>query len=520
MGLRIKVVLWVLALYLLSGGVSLWLLRGHVEHSYLELENQAAVDDFARLLRSLDDELLQLDRVLREWSLWEDLYQHERRPAPVFAERNLSPQAVATSELSWLGLMRRDSRQPPLSVHAPADAELALPQALSPTVQDLLRQGRLAASAAVPCGVARVDDRLLMLCQRPLLGNAGRTFSESGATVTVADRLGNRVVADVTQRSGLLMSIRPIAPTEAIGGEAVAEELSSLTGPGPLRIEAAERRLLMRWPVRDLTGVPVAVIEVSWPRQIMERSQELLQRVRWLVLALAGALSLGIVLVIDRVVVARLTRLGREMEEIKLRRDWTHPVTVKGNDEIAEMAGGANHLLGVIASQVQALEQLSQTDALTGLANRRRFAEVLEQALRARKRSGEPLSLLLLDVDFFKAYNDRYGHQQGDRALQALAGCLANAARRPSDLAARMGGEEFALLLQNTDLDGARHCAAELRGALKALGLTHEACGGGLLTVSMGVALAEAGETADSLYLRANTALYRAKATGRDRMAE
>lgn len=520
MGLRIKVVLWVLALYLLGGGASLWLLRAQVEHSYLELESKSALDDFSRVLRSLDDEFLLLDRVLLEWSLWEDLYQHQRVPDPAFAQRNLQPEAVTNSSLSWLAVYRMDGTLS-ANLASPADAALSLPQSLGPAVQQALSQGYLARKPAPrPCGIVRSGDQLLMLCQRALVGGEGRSNSAAAGFVTVTDRLGDRVVADVAERSGLLLSVRPIDATERLTGEAVAAELPSLTGPGPLRIETEKHRLYLRWPLRDINGVPVAVLEASWPRQIMERSQELLRRVSWLVLGLAAALALGIMLVIDRAVVVRLARLSRELDDIQLRRDWTRTVTVRGRDEITRMAAGANHFLGVIASQVQALEQLSQTDALTELANRRCFTERLDQALRSRQRTGEPLCLLLLDVDFFKAFNDRYGHQEGDFALKALSECLAQVARRPGDLAARLGGEEFALLLEQTDLEGARHCAAEVQAALRARGIPHEACSGGLLTVSMGLAMAQAGDTADSLYLRADTALYRAKASGRDRLSE
>ena len=439
MGLRIKVVLWVLALYLLSGGASLWLLRAQVDHSYLELESQTALDDFSRVLRSLDDEFLLLDRVLLEWSLWEDLYRHQRVPDPAFAKRNLQPEEVASSGLKWLAVYRPDGS---ISVDLkwPAGASLSLPASLSPAVQATLSGGQLAGKhGSRPCGVVRSADQLLLLCQRGLMGSGTSPGRQAAGYVTVADQLGERVVADMAERSGLLLSIRPIDKTERLIGEAVAAELASLTGPGPLRIETQSHHLNLRWPMRDINGVPVALLEASWPRQIMERKQLLLNRVNWLVLGLASALALGITLVIDRVVVARLAGLGRELDDIKERHAWSSTVTVSGSDEITKMAQGTNHFLGVIASQVQTLEQLSQTDALTGLANRRRFGERLDQALSSWQRNGEPLCLLVLDLDFFKAFNDRYGHQQGDQTLKAFSDCLAQVARRPGDLAARLG---------------------------------------------------------------------------------
>jgi diguanylate cyclase (GGDEF)-like protein len=209
------------------------------------------------------------------------------------------------------------------------------------------------------------------------------------------------------------------------------------------------------------------------------------------------------------------------MEQIQGRRHWLQRVSVQGKDEISALAQRSNELLGIIAEQVQTLERLSQTDPLTGLSNRRGLDARLQQALLQHRRDGRPLCLLLTDVDFFKGYNDRYGHQQGDQALKIVADCLAGAARRPGDLAARLGGEEFAVVLADTDLAGAMRCAEALQQALRQAAVVHE--GGeaeGLLTVSLGLAQAQDDESAESLYRRADEALYRAKQGGRNRLSE
>jgi len=165
------------------------------------------------------------------------------------------------------------------------------------------------------------------------------------------------------------------------------------------------------------------------------------------------------------------------------------------------------------------LEKLATTDALTGLANRRRFDEHFAAEVVRAARSGEPLTLVLCDVDHFKRYNDRYGHQRGDACLVEVGRALEGLVRRPADLAARYGGEEFALVLPDTSQEGATQLAERLRSAVRALEFEHEGNDGhDVVTVSAGVATVTGGAwTVEDVVALADRALYDAKAGGRDR---
>ncbi|MDB4994226.1 MAG: hypothetical protein JWM74_1658 [Myxococcaceae bacterium] len=164
------------------------------------------------------------------------------------------------------------------------------------------------------------------------------------------------------------------------------------------------------------------------------------------------------------------------------------------------------------------LQRLATTDALTGLANRRRFDTHLEAELSRSARSGEPVSLLLADIDRFKRYNDLYGHQAGDACLMQVARALNSVVRRPADLAARYGGEELALILPGTSMMGASGMASRAREALQGLAIEHkENDDRGIVTISMGVATVVGAWTPAELIAIADRALYAAKAGGRDR---
>ncbi|MGF3026400.1 GGDEF domain-containing protein [Methylobacterium aquaticum] len=164
---------------------------------------------------------------------------------------------------------------------------------------------------------------------------------------------------------------------------------------------------------------------------------------------------------------------------------------------------------------------LSITDALTGLANRRHLDTVLAEAIRHHARTGEPLSLILLDVDAFKAFNDRYGHIEGDACLTRVAAALTGALRRDRDLAARYGGEEFACVLPNTTEAEALAVADRLRAAIAALAIPHAASPvAAVVTASIGVLTTACAADATPLDLirAVDRFLYRAKREGRDRV--
>lgn len=164
------------------------------------------------------------------------------------------------------------------------------------------------------------------------------------------------------------------------------------------------------------------------------------------------------------------------------------------------------------------LQQVATTDALTGLNNRRRFDEVLARDLRRCQRQGFALSLILVDADFFKGYNDLHGHQRGDEALKLIARAARESLGRPSDTAHRIGGEEFAIILPETDASGAAIVANRLREAVASNAMPHPASPHRVVTVSCGVAELIAADMPSSLTNAADLALYEAKRMGRNCM--
>ncbi|MBX9455416.1 MAG: diguanylate cyclase [Rhizobium sp.] len=166
------------------------------------------------------------------------------------------------------------------------------------------------------------------------------------------------------------------------------------------------------------------------------------------------------------------------------------------------------------------LLSLAATDGLTGLMNRRSFDEILDREFTSASSQGRSISLIMIDVDHFKPYNDRYGHQAGDDCLRFLAQILMSVCRTPSDIACRYGGEELAVILPDTSASAALIVARRLAESVRGLNLRHEGSSTGIVTVSAGIATASPDQRMSpaALIRHADEALYAAKASGRDRV--
>ena len=165
------------------------------------------------------------------------------------------------------------------------------------------------------------------------------------------------------------------------------------------------------------------------------------------------------------------------------------------------------------------LEKLARVDALTSLYNRRVFDEIYKREFSLAKRTQSILSLLVIDVDLFKKFNDRYGHQKGDECLQAISTCMQKHAQRMTDTLTRYGGEEFVIIMSDTDTKNALHLAEKIRTEIEGLQIAHEESPHTTVTVSMGIStlVGDMNISNTELFDRADKALYKAKETGRNK---
>jgi len=243
--------------------------------------------------------------------------------------------------------------------------------------------------------------------------------------------------------------------------------------------------------------------------------------------AVVSFLAIALVVAVIWMLLRPLRRLTREVRAMAEPGAVLRPLHLRGGPEVDDLVQGFNHLIAAVRRHTGALEdanslleRLSNTDALTGVQNRRYFDAELERLWQEHRLLQRPLALLMLDVDHFKAYNDRYGHQAGDDGLKVIAASIRGAAQRSSDVIARYGGEEFAVILP-VPLPAAAAVAERIREAVWGLCAEHADSPFRRVTISVGLAgwTPAAGQSATSLLQAADAALYRSKRLGRNQVS-
>lgn len=296
-----------------------------------------------------------------------------------------------------------------------------------------------------------------------------------------------------------------------------------------------------------MAGVPSLTVSATLPRSITRLGGEITQYAVALFIVLCILIVLTLVVLVQRVVVSPIRSLRKDISAIATAMDYSLRTTISNDDEIGALSREFNFMLELVESNNaallhlnaelatehenvlnaqtklrianKALKKQSETDALTGVKNRLALEKKLEQDWKLLGRTRDPLTVMLIDIDDFKGYNDYYGHQAGDECLKRVADILQQAARRDTDMAARYGGEEFVIVLPGTSVEDARVIAAGLLTAIRKENIEHaRSSTGPYLTLSIGIAsvVPDPVLSVEALIRGAAKALYQVKATGRN----
>lgn len=510
MGLRLKILLTFVVCFGLMAGTSLHLLQTSMAESYNALERREMVAHMNRVQQVIEARLGALHTTAQDWSVWTDMYQFALRPNMAWAEENIGLTAMAPADLSLFVVYGQDQSLLTLVTRDAQGRPLALPNFLTSPFASHFKQADLAPG----CGLMPTDAGLMLTCWAPI--KRSDATGDFVGTVVMGRLFDAPLVEKLGQQINLPFGLHPAAMLTQGLTLWPGPKAAGLLGKTDFYTAHDSDTYHLYYPLQSLLGQDVGLIKLDVSRDVHLQSQQLFERVRQEQLWIAVALAVLLLGIIHFLLVNRLRRFEQQLIALADESTWDKRLTIGGRDELGVLAGRVNQLLALIQSQVSALNEQSMTDALTGLANRRAFDTKLAQEHARALRHGKDLALLMVDVDQFKAYNDFYGHPMGDLALKKIAEVLQQSIRHTPDLAARIGGEEFALLLPETDLDGARQTAQRIHAKLRASGIAHAASSvAPCITLSVGLAVVKDEATA-SFVQRTDLALYLAKESGRN----
>ncbi len=496
---------------------------------FVHLEEDGARQDMERIWQGLNAEIKNLDILCHAWSSWDDSVAFVAGRKPDFVESNIPPEIVASATIDYLHFIDHRGRTKYYRALDPVTGRSLMVNGLDYDATQgsgLLFQAEDVAGGdsgrLVRSGFMYVDfvPEPLLIVARPILASTGQ--GEIGGTLIVGrflniDALQQQVGVDVT-----------FMPVNGLGSGLNREMVQRLESGEPPPLIRHVGDAIVSYRLQDgLFGGALCLVVGQKSAEIIQHGRAVQRMVMNCSIVVSLLLLLVVFFVFSRIVTRPLLFLNGKTKEIIKSGNFLATIEVGGEGEIADLGRSINGLLQRIVSHEQLLfaannkllEQ-SLTDSLTGLANRRDFDAYLKKEWTRLLRSGLPLSIIMCDVDYFKKYNDAYGHQQGDVCLQSLAEALNHAVRRPPDLVARYGGEEFIIVLPETDTEGALHIAQKICTEVRGMKIEHIVSDvSPWVTISVGVAtLIPYGQAKpDYLVKMADEALYLAKEHGRNR---
>ncbi len=510
-----------LALFLL-GVVQASLLSLFAALNLAAIENTMSDEDLVRGSAALSAERESLLDTTREFAAWNDTRDFVLGGNGDYVGRAFGPVWLSQAGMDALAICDLEGR----SLHT-WYANAALKPFLGSIVASVAGRPTRAALSAFHGG----DANPLVFAAWPVTSDD--FMAPPVGWMIMVRELGGPMVKRLGSRTGLGISVQRAS--------------ASRESPRPFSYAGIDAALLdtkgmrtLYLPLEGLDGRPAGTMLLKRPRRLDPIFHLFLMQIIGLSALVALVSSLATHRLVRSLVVRPLERIGAYLEERERGGGDTGKLALGAlagrQDEVGAVADHIDTILDTLENRRlelseanRKLARLASLDPLTGLANRRSLEEHVQKERRRlsrmRRQKGIECStaILLCDIDFFKLYNDSYGHQAGDECLRAVAGAIQGEAHRPADLACRYGGEEFLVLLPGTDIEGGRIVAARILEAVAALALPHGSSPiGPYVTVSVGVSsMEQPGEDEDfnNAVRLADEALYKAKKEGRNRIA-
>jgi diguanylate cyclase (GGDEF)-like protein len=515
--------------------------RSVVYPAFHEIEVDYAKNNIDRVVRKLDTQRKTIDFTVYDWSAWNDTYSFIQSGDPEYIESNLYPDTFLNFGFDVALFLNLDGEVVWGSVYDfPSDGgivDLSATHLDDVVVATAKFTGRIDPEEDIDdqatSGVVEMGGIPVLFAMRPIVQSDGS--GPHKGYVVFGQFLDDELITTLSEQIVQDFSIEPVS------------ENIAPAAPDNYSLKVIDQSTLSASKIYSIEGIPALRATAILPRNITELGRDITYYGIALLILLCIALAAALLALFRWIVVKPIMSLRADISSISRAMDYSLRASIRNNDEIGALSREFNAMLQVIESNntellrlnaeltskhqtvlavqndLQAanaeLKRLSEHDPLTGLANRLALEKKLEQAWGILRRTGDPLTVMLVDIDLFKLYNDRYGHQAGDRSLKQVADILANAMKRNTDMAARYGGEEFLLVLPSTNPEDALSIAASIREQVIAANIEHD-CSAiePFLTISIGISsvVPHAGLTTGDLVRAADKALYTVKGSGKN----
>ncbi|HPQ45683.1 MAG TPA: diguanylate cyclase [Syntrophales bacterium] len=497
--------------------------------SFITLEQEEAKQNLGRSILAIENELQHLDALCHDWAAWNDTVQFMKDRNSEYQAGNLLDTTFFDARLNLIQYFDVNGRyffgkSIDLQTGKPIDMgdfPIDMVSADSPLHIDYSQQEGLGEVRIN--GIWMVNNVPMLIAARPIL--TSENVGPAHGLLIMGRLLDDQYEKLLCEQTQVDFSILPI------GGTNNAAEVEWVLSQYKAGIQQPSKKVSDQFiyiysVYKGLNGNDAFIIRTAFPRDIAKKGMETI-KIALLFSLLTGILFLVLIIfILDRMLLRPISRLTRHTQSIEENGDYSARIQMKRSDEIGRLAHAFDGMIATIEWQTnemadmnKELEHLSFQDELTQTFNRRYFDQQLPIILSHMHREKEPCSLIIADLDFFKQYNDTYGHVAGDNCLQVVSDILRTHCRRSLDLVARYGGEEFGVILPNANREEALRIAEQLRQDVQNAKIEHHASLiSGCISISLGVTTVDPETPYDvpKVIETADSALYEAKRSGRN----
>jgi len=478
-----------------------------VQPKNLDMEQKEVKSKLSQILNIFETEKNHLILLISDWAMWDDMYNYVKNRNINFIESNFPEEILKDIKLNRMEIFDIDGN----SIYCKDDGTIngevltKSPTTFSKNILKFVEKG----NKWHKHGIMPIKDNMALVAINPIL--RGDKQGNPIGTLLMIRLIDEEMIANINKSTNSDISLQRVKDFSSLDK---MSEKDFFTEP------VDEENIIIYGFLRGLDNNVSIILKSNVKRDFMIQAKDMI--LNFFVFAvLAGIISLLVSLYSMQISIVRhLKQLLKYIVNTRNGVEYIHHDLWKKKDEIGRIAKEFNLLLEKLNKTNSKLIRLARVDGLTGIANRLDMEEKLEQEINISVRKGEELTILMLDIDYFKLYNDTYGHIKGDQTLTLVAQTIKNSSVRSGDHFSRYGGEEFIGILPNTNKQGAVTIVKRILKNIENLNIEHKSSllKKKTLSVSIGSVslVAKQGDTQEFIINMADEALYMAKRNGRD----